>query len=98
VAHRLPGLTARRLPAFTLIEVIVSIALSLVLILGVNAVFRMASDTVNVGQAVAVADRDNRALQSVLYEDVRTAVMEGAPYFVISSQRTPAFRDPDGGL
>ena len=33
--------------AFTLVELMISIALVLVIILGVNAIFKMASDTVN---------------------------------------------------
>src|SRR3954470_7628513 len=40
-------------PGFTLIELMVSIALVLVLVLGVNAVFRMATETVGVGMAMS---------------------------------------------
>ena len=62
--------------AFTLIELMVSIAMVLVIILGVNAIFKMASDTVNAGQALAVANRENRGVQSVLYDDIRPAVID----------------------
>ena len=70
----------RHLPparAFTLVELMISIALVLVIILGVNAIFKMASDTVNAGQALSGANRDNRAIQSVIYQDFQSAVETG---------------------
>src|SRR4051812_46351873 len=82
---------ARR--AFTLIELMVSIAMVLIIILGVNAIFKMASDTVNAGQALAAANRDNRAVQSVLYDDFRTAVITDGPMFFIRSERVASFRN-----
>jgi prepilin-type N-terminal cleavage/methylation domain-containing protein len=83
--------SARR--AFTLIELMVSIALVLIIILGVNAVFKMASDTVNAGMALSAADRDNRAIQSVLYNDIQTAVVSNGPMLLIRSERVSAFRN-----
>jgi prepilin-type N-terminal cleavage/methylation domain-containing protein len=100
--------TANRQPVtrpagFTLVELMVSVALVLIIILGVNAVFKMASDTINTGMALSSADRDNRAIQSVLYNDFQTSVLMDAPMFLIRSERVPAFRnsadesgDPDG--
>jgi prepilin-type N-terminal cleavage/methylation domain-containing protein len=79
--------------AFTLIELMVSLALVLVLILGVNAIFKMASDTVNAGQALAGANRDNRAVQSMIYHDLETAVLDDGPALLIRSERIPAFRN-----
>ena len=47
--------------AFTLIEVMISIALVLILVLGINQVFKLTSDTVGAGQALASKARDYRA-------------------------------------
>lgn len=88
---QIPDFKSRR--GFTLIELMVSMALVLILILGVNAVFRLTSDTVNAGMALSAADRDNRAVQPVLYNDMQTAVLEGAPFFIIRSERVAAFRN-----
>ena len=79
--------------AFTLVELMVSMALVLVLILGVNAVFKMASDTVNAGQALAGANRDNRSTQSTIYHDFQTMVADDGPLLLIRSERVPAFRN-----
>ena len=77
---------------FTLLELVVSTAMVLILVLGVNAVFRMASDTVHLGQALAAANRDNRAVQSVLFDDFRTALITDGPMLLIRSERVAAFR------
>ena len=86
---------ARRSPApgFTLIELMVSIALVLIIILGVNAIFKMTSDTVGAGQALSSADRENRAIQSVLYNDFQTGVFTNGPMLLIRSERVAAFRN-----
>src|SRR5215208_368980 len=82
--------------AFTLIELMVSIAMVLIIILGVNAIFKMASDTVNAGQALALANRENRSVQSVLYDDLRLAVIDDGPMLLIRSERVASFRNrPD---
>ena len=78
---------------FTLIELMVSVAMVLVLVLGINAVFRIASDTVHVGQALAAANRENRAVQSVLYDDLRTAVIIDGPLLLVRGERVAAFRN-----
>jgi prepilin-type N-terminal cleavage/methylation domain-containing protein len=79
--------------AFTLIELMVSIALVLILILGINQVFKIASDTVNAGQSLSTANRSNRGIQGVLYPDFQNAVVTGAPCFIIRSTYLPAFRN-----
>ena len=78
--------------AFTLTEVMLSVALVLILLLGVNSVFRMTSDTVGAGQAISTINRDHRAVQATLYRDVKNAVTTEAPCFIIVSQRIPALR------
>src|SRR3954449_12031629 len=82
--------TTRR--GFTLIELMVSIALVLILILGINQVFRIASDTINAGQALSGADRENRSVQSVLSNDMLSMVTTGGPCLIIRSQQQYAFR------
>ena len=82
---------ARR--GFTLIELMVSIALVLILILGINQVFRIASDTINAGQALSTADRENRGAQFVLYGDMRNMVTTNGPCIIIRSQQMYAFRN-----
>jgi prepilin-type N-terminal cleavage/methylation domain-containing protein len=89
MTHRTPN--SRR--AFTLIELMVSIAMVLILILGVNAIFKMASDTINAGQALSTANQANLASTSVLYDDFRTAVINDGPMLLIRSERVAAFRN-----
>ncbi|MBV8782513.1 MAG: prepilin-type N-terminal cleavage/methylation domain-containing protein [Phycisphaerae bacterium] len=72
--------------AFTLVEVTISIALALVLMLGVSQVFRVAGDAIGTGQALADALRDSRAAQVVLDRDMQGAVTYAAPYFLINCQ------------
>lgn len=80
-------------PGFTLIELMVSIALVLILILGINQVFKIASDTVNAGQALSAADRENRGIQGTMYPDMQNMVLTNAPFFIIRSRIQPAFRN-----
>lgn len=77
---------------FTLIELMVSMALVLVIILGVNAIFKMTSDTVNAGQALAAANRDLRSSMTVVYNDFQNAVLTDGPMLLIRSERVAAFR------
>ena len=90
--HRTP----RGRAGFTLVELMVSIALVLILMLGINAVFKMASDTVNGGMALSAADRDNRAVQTVLNGDFSTGVFTDGPMLLVRGEYVPAFRSrPD---
>src|SRR4051794_1005076 len=88
--------------AFTLVELLVSIALVLILVLGINQVFRIASQGVSGGQALSTVHRDNRSAQAVMYSDVAHAVMppsanggtyDTAPYFILRSERIYAYRN-----
>lgn len=80
---------------FTLVELMVSIALVLILILGVNQVFRIATDAVGAGQALSDNTRENRAIQAVLFNDLQQAIIRSndSPCFIIRSTRTSAFKD-----
>ncbi|MEA2711025.1 MAG: hypothetical protein QOF78_3626 [Phycisphaerales bacterium] len=86
-----------RVPArtggFTLIEVMISIAIVLVLIIGVNQVFKVAADTVGTGQALSSKVRDGRAAQAVFYDELNHVARDG-PFLVISSRAQAAFETP----
>ena len=93
-----PQLPARRRPGgFTLVELMISIALVLILILGINQVFKIASDSVGAGQALSDQSRDNRAVQTVLYNDLAQSIIrhDDSPCFIIRSRRTSAFLDQE---
>jgi prepilin-type N-terminal cleavage/methylation domain-containing protein len=94
IPNRKSQIANRKLTAFTLIEVMVSIALVLILVLGINEVFKMAADTVGTGQALSAKDRDGRALQAVLNNELQHLVREqDQPFFIIDSRTQLAFRN-----
>ena len=82
---------ARR--GFTLLELMISIALVLLLVLGINQVFSLSSRTVGAGQAMSGIARDARSAQSVIYNDARVAVIDDGPCFFIRSERQWAWRN-----
>jgi type II secretory pathway pseudopilin PulG len=79
--------------AFTLVEVTISVAIAVVLMLGIAQVFRIVGDTVGTGEALATAQRDARATQAVMAHDFNTTVSDGAPFMLLSSQQQWAFRN-----
>lgn len=79
--------------AFTLVELMISIALVLILLVGINQVFKMTTDTVGAGQAINAASRDLRGAQSVFFNDLHGAVTSNPPAFIIRSEQTTAFRN-----
>lgn len=85
--------TTLRRRAFTLVELMVAIALVLILLIGINQVFKMTTDTVGAGQALNAASRDLRGAQSVFFNDLHGAVTSNPPVFMIRSQQIPAFRN-----
>lgn len=86
-------------PAFTLIELMVSIALVLILMYGVSRVFTTTQAVVSTNQAISNHTRDARAAQSVLARDFGLIVTDGAPFMFIRSSVQDGFRnkaDMDG--
>lgn len=80
--------------AFTLTELMISIALALLLIYGINKVFTSTSATLSAGQAVAAANRNEQSLRTILTEDMRALVLpEDAPFLLIRSRREAGFID-----
>ncbi len=93
---------------FTLVELMISIALVLILILGVNQVFKMSAQTVGAGQTLSDAGRDIRAAQAVMNSDFRSWAGD-SPAMVINCDssanssskwgfltRADELSDPDG--
>ena len=69
----------------------VSIAIVLILILGVNQVFKVAADTVGTGQALSAKIRDGRAAQAVFTNELAHLAPDG-PFLIIDSHTMDAFR------
>jgi prepilin-type N-terminal cleavage/methylation domain-containing protein len=78
--------------AFTLVELMVAIALVLVLMLGVSRVFTATTQTVGAGQSVSDNTRDARAAQAVMAQDMLNFVQD-APFIMIRSRPQVAFRN-----
>jgi prepilin-type N-terminal cleavage/methylation domain-containing protein len=81
-----------RRSGFTLIELMISIALVLILMIGINKVFKLTADTVSIGQAVSSAVQDSRGAQASMNDDL-SSVADDAPYMLIRSTVTSAFRN-----
>ena len=97
-----PAARRRRRPArgsaFTLVELMISIALVVVLILGINQVFKYTSDAVGAGEAVNSGVRDGRAVQTTLANDFAGILPNGgsptdAAFITIRSAATFAYAD-----
>jgi prepilin-type N-terminal cleavage/methylation domain-containing protein len=89
---------------FTLVELMVSIALVLLLILGVNQVFKLTSDTIGASNGLSDAVRVGRAVQGSMFDDLKKAVLpgeglsRGGPFLLIHSERISAFPNADAEL
>jgi hypothetical protein len=68
----------------------VSLAIALILVIGINQVFKITTDTVSTGQAMNDTMRDQRAAQSTFYNDWRGAALADSPCIIIDNQVTPA--------
>ena len=86
--------------AFTLTEVLISVALSLVLILGINQIFKVSATTISTGMALSDAVRAQRAARSTLsndfagYDETSGIVPSGEmPCLIVRSANTPGYRD-----
>ncbi len=84
---------------FTLIELMISIALVLVLMLGINQIFKYTTQAVGAGEAINAATRGSRAIQAAFAQDFAAMVAPGggptdAPYLIISNGQIYAYRNP----
>lgn len=76
--------------AFTLVELIISIGLVLIVMLGVNFVFRMTGDTIGSGQVLSEQVRNNRGAQAIMFEDFGNMMPDG-PALLLRSKAIFAF-------
>lgn len=88
-----PVVVGQRRRGFTLLEIMVSIALVLILILGINQIFGLSSRTVSAGQTLAAVYRDGRAAGGTLSADFATAAVANGPCFWIKSEAYAGFRN-----
>ena len=72
----------------------ISLAMVLILILGINFVFRSATDAVGAGQALNVINSDAQSAQPVIFDDLRN-VSKNPPCFIIASQLVTQFLNSD---
>jgi hypothetical protein len=87
----------RRRTAFTLVEVMISVALALMLIYGIAQVFKLSGDTVGANQAVATMVRDQRAAEATLTEDFRNSLFD-SPLFLISNRIAYGYNGANTGF
>lgn len=89
------SLAFRHSRGFTLVEVLISIAIALVLILGVSQIFSIAQRTTGAGTQVLADTEFNRGIQEMLLNDARgvTNTVGDSPGLVILSYPQAAFRN-----
>lgn len=85
--------TARRTAsAFTLVELVIAVALAVLLMIGVNLVFRFTSDAVSAGQTVSANLRSAQAAGTTFQNDLAALAPDG-PALILRNRRTAAFRN-----
>ncbi len=72
--------------AFTLVELLISLALMVVLMLGVNYIFGSVGAATGNAQALSRITREAQAMQNMIYTDLFSGVAPDAPFLAISSQ------------
>ncbi|MGA2582592.1 MAG: type II secretion system protein [Tepidisphaeraceae bacterium] len=80
----------RRTAGFTLLELMISIALVLILLVGVNYVFRTAVDSIGAGEQIIQFTQDSRTASRELLSDFNN-IAPDPPCFIIASQIVPQF-------
>ncbi|HEY1922941.1 MAG TPA: type II secretion system protein [Tepidisphaeraceae bacterium] len=80
--------------AFTLVELMLSLAMVLLLIIGINYVFRSATDAVSAGQNLNQINSDAQATQPLLFDDFQNAT-KNPPCFIIASQLVNQYLNGD---
>lgn len=78
--------------AFTLIELMISLTLMVIMMLGVNYIFTAVGKATGAAQVVSRVGRDQQSAQAVLTSDF-SRLVPNAPCLLISSQVQPAFRN-----
>jgi len=83
--------TTRR-SAFTLVEVMVSIAVALLLLLGVNQVFHATAVTTGVGLALSTSQQMSRTVKSTLQDDLKNGAWDTG-ILIIRNEQVYAYRN-----
>lgn len=78
---------------FTLLELIISVALVLVLMLAVTKIFSITSATIGATQGIAAATRDARAAQAVFARDMAALAGDSPFIWIRYDGYQPAFRN-----
>src|SRR6185437_4677359 len=101
------GLSMRRKfhrPGFTLVELMISVAIALLLVLGVNTIFKITAQAVGAGESVLASSRDARTVLQTMLADVAyldpckygtPSSIWDAPCFINRSEHISAFRNGD---
>lgn len=71
----------------------ISIALVLLLMIGINQVFKVTGEAVGTAQVISTTYRDTRAAQAVINDDFAAAMGDTAPCMLLLSRTQPAFRN-----
>src|SRR5438046_488246 len=82
--YSLSSILSPRRSAFTIVELMISIAMVVILMVGIHQIFKMSSDTVGMGLVVADMSRSNRSVQGIFKGDFDRLV-KNAPLFIIRS-------------
>ena len=89
----------RRTIGFTLIEVMISVAIVLVLMLGINYVFSTSAKTISVGMATTGVNREIRGARKVMESDFANAIpAEEMPALMIHNEVIYAWKDKQDKL
>ncbi|HEV7299201.1 MAG TPA: prepilin-type N-terminal cleavage/methylation domain-containing protein [Tepidisphaeraceae bacterium] len=78
--------------AFTLVELLISVAIALILIVGIATVFNLTGQTIGAGMALSAVTRDQRAAQTVFSSDFE-GLASTNPGLVIWSGTTAGYLD-----
>lgn len=84
--------------AFTLIELLISMGLMVVLMIGVNIIFSGVGQATSAITILSRITRDAQAAQAVMSQDMTGAVTDDAPFLIIRSERIAAFRNKQDQL
>jgi prepilin-type N-terminal cleavage/methylation domain-containing protein len=76
---------------WTLVELLVVIAIFTLLVLGVSHVYRSFTQVVGATHSLSGQARDSRGAHSMLYNDLKLALTQHDPYFLIVNERRSAF-------
>lgn len=87
-----PKLATARRSAFTLVEVMVSIAVALLLLLGVNQVFHATALTTGVGLALSTSQQMSRTVKSTLQSDLKNGAWDTG-MLIIRNEQVYAYRN-----